>query len=56
MELSSYVVISVALYEYEAWLLTQAQEHRYTRFDNVLLRRIFQPKRGSNRGKEKIAQ
>jgi hypothetical protein len=37
--------LPVVLYKYETWFLTLREEHRLKVFENMVLRRIFRPKR-----------
>jgi hypothetical protein len=39
------IILPVALYGYETWLLTAREEHRLRGFENRVLRRIFGRKR-----------
>jgi hypothetical protein len=39
------VILPVVLYGCETWSLALRQEHRLGMFENMVLRRIFEPKR-----------
>jgi hypothetical protein len=39
------IILPVVLYGYETWSLTLREEHRLMVFENMVLRRIFGPKR-----------
>jgi hypothetical protein len=39
------IILPVVLYGYETWSLTLREEHRLSVFENMVLRRIFGPKR-----------
>jgi hypothetical protein len=39
------IILPVVLYGCETWPLTLREEHRLRMFENMVLRRIFRPKR-----------
>jgi hypothetical protein len=39
------IILPVVLYGCETWSLTLREEHRLSVFENIVLRRIFRPKR-----------
>jgi hypothetical protein len=43
-------ILPVVLYGYETWSVTLREEHRLRVFENMVLRRIFGPKRGEAMG------
>ena len=47
------IILPVVLYGFETWSLTLREERRPRVFEKRVLRRIFGPKRGSNKGVEK---
>jgi hypothetical protein len=44
------IILPVVLYGCETWSLTLREEHRLRVFENRVLRRIFDPKRGEVTG------
>jgi hypothetical protein len=44
------IIMSVVLYGCETWSLTLREEHRLRVFENMVLRRIFGPKRDEETG------
>jgi hypothetical protein len=50
------IIIPVVLYGCETWSLTLREEHRQRVFENMVLRRIFGPKRDEVTGEWKKLQ
>jgi hypothetical protein len=44
------IILAVVLYGCETWTLTLREEHRLREFENMVLRRIFGPKRNEVTG------
>jgi hypothetical protein len=44
------IILPVFLYECETWSLTLQEEHRLRVFENMMVRRVFGPKRDENVG------
>jgi len=46
MKIYGTIILPVVLYGCETWLLTLREKYRLRVFENMVLRRIFGPKRG----------
>jgi hypothetical protein len=44
------IILPLVLYGYKTWSLTLREEHRPRVFENIILRRIFGPKRDEVKG------
>ena len=49
------IILPVFLYGCKTWSLTLREERKLRVFENMVLRRIFGPRRGGNGGMEEIA-
>jgi hypothetical protein len=50
------IILQVVLYEYETWSLTLRDKHRLRVFENMVLRKIFAPKRDDDKRMEEVVQ